>query len=91
MYILIPLLPGFEGDVGAPGGSALQAVLHWTYQSLSQGEHCLLNKLKPVSLTNSDVAKVLPPMPNRLETFPPQKFVTASRTIIEGGDAKRLR
>ncbi|PAV76032.1 hypothetical protein WR25_02848 [Diploscapter pachys] len=47
VYILIPLLPGFEGDVGAPGGSALQAVLHWTYQSLSQGEHCLLNKLKP--------------------------------------------
>ncbi|PAV60056.1 hypothetical protein WR25_19542 [Diploscapter pachys] len=47
VYILIPLLPGFEGDVGAPSSSALKTIVHWTYQSLSQGEHCLLNKLKP--------------------------------------------
>lgn len=45
---MIPLLPGFEGDVGAPGGSSLQAVLHWTYQSLSQGPNSLLQRLKAV-------------------------------------------
>ncbi|CAJ0951474.1 unnamed protein product, partial [Mesorhabditis belari] len=46
VYLLLPLMPGFEGDVGAPGGSSLQAVLHWTYRSLSRGEHSLMETLK---------------------------------------------
>ncbi|KHN85761.1 Phospholipase D1 [Toxocara canis] len=46
VYILLPLLPGFEGDVGAPGGSALQAVLHWTFRSLSRGPNSLMENLK---------------------------------------------
>uniref|UniRef100_A0A0R3RYQ1 phospholipase D n=1 Tax=Elaeophora elaphi TaxID=1147741 RepID=A0A0R3RYQ1_9BILA len=46
VYIMLPLLPGFEGDIGAPGGSALQAVLHWTYQSLSRGPCSLIESLK---------------------------------------------
>lgn len=47
VYIMIPLMPGFEGNVGAPGGSALQAVLHWTYMSLSRGPNSLFERLKP--------------------------------------------
>jgi len=43
---MMPLLPGFEGDVGAPGGSALQAVLHWTYLSLCRGPNSLFESLK---------------------------------------------
>nr|CDQ04034.1 Bm1958 [Brugia malayi] len=46
VYIMLPLLPGFEGDIGAPGGSALQAVLHWTYKSLSRGPDSLIESLK---------------------------------------------
>ncbi|EJD74136.1 phospholipase D [Loa loa] len=34
------------GDIGAPGGSALQAVLHWTYKSLSRGPDSLIESLK---------------------------------------------
>ncbi|CAJ0608562.1 unnamed protein product [Cylicocyclus nassatus] len=48
VYILLPLMPGFEGNVGAPGGSALQAVLHWTYRSLSRGPNSLFEQLKSV-------------------------------------------
>ncbi|KAK6024940.1 phospholipase D domain protein, partial [Ostertagia ostertagi] len=48
VYIMIPLLPGFEGNVGAPGGSSLQAVLHWTYLSLSRGPNSLFERLKAV-------------------------------------------
>ncbi|KAK6733965.1 hypothetical protein RB195_017624 [Necator americanus] len=48
VYIMIPLMPGFEGNVGAPGGSSLQAVLHWTYQSLSRGPNSLFERLKTV-------------------------------------------
>ncbi|VDK78403.1 unnamed protein product [Litomosoides sigmodontis] len=46
VYIMLPLLPGFEGDIGAPGASALQAVLHWTYKSLSRGPDSLIESLK---------------------------------------------
>ncbi|KAJ1354973.1 hypothetical protein KIN20_012078, partial [Parelaphostrongylus tenuis] len=48
VYIMIPLMPGFEGNVGAPGGSSLQAVLHWTYQSLSRGPNSLFERVKAV-------------------------------------------
>uniref|UniRef100_A0A1I7XAM2 phospholipase D n=1 Tax=Heterorhabditis bacteriophora TaxID=37862 RepID=A0A1I7XAM2_HETBA len=51
VYIMIPLLPGFEGNVGAPGGSSLQAVLHWTYQSLSRGPNSLFERLKAVYIS----------------------------------------
>uniref|UniRef100_A0A1I7ZS77 Phospholipase n=1 Tax=Steinernema glaseri TaxID=37863 RepID=A0A1I7ZS77_9BILA len=46
VYILIPLLPGFEGDVAATTGSSLQAVLNWTYRSISRGPHSLLHNLR---------------------------------------------
>ncbi|VDN02247.1 unnamed protein product [Thelazia callipaeda] len=48
VYIMLPLLPGFEGDIGAPGGSALQAVLHWTYKSLCRGPGSLIENLKKI-------------------------------------------
>ncbi|VDM60973.1 unnamed protein product [Angiostrongylus costaricensis] len=50
VYIMVPLMPGFEGNVGAPGGSSLQAVLHWTYQSLSRGPNSLFERIKAVCL-----------------------------------------
>ncbi|KAI6194536.1 Phospholipase [Aphelenchoides besseyi] len=45
VYILIPLLPGFEGKINATDYSALLAVLHWTMLSISQGDHSLLVNL----------------------------------------------
>lgn len=32
VFVVIPLLPGFEGDVSAGGGNAIQAILHFTYR-----------------------------------------------------------
>lgn len=32
VYIVTPLLPGFEGDITTGGGSALQAVMHFNYR-----------------------------------------------------------
>lgn len=49
VYILLPLLPGFEGQLGATGGSALQAVLYWTYKSVSKGPHSLVGYLSKES------------------------------------------
>ncbi|KAK0393419.1 hypothetical protein QR680_000203 [Steinernema hermaphroditum] len=46
VYVLVPLLPGFEGDVASTAGSSLQAVLNWTYRSVSRGPNSLIENLK---------------------------------------------
>uniref|UniRef100_A0A914Z7J7 Phospholipase n=1 Tax=Panagrolaimus superbus TaxID=310955 RepID=A0A914Z7J7_9BILA len=46
LYIMVPLLPGFEGDIKNSQYSALLAVLHYTYLSISRGPHSLLECLK---------------------------------------------
>lgn len=33
VYVVTPLLPGFEGDINTGGGSALQAIMHFNYRS----------------------------------------------------------
>lgn len=42
----MPLLPGFEGEVGGATGTALHAVTHWNYASISRGKYAILNRLK---------------------------------------------
>lgn len=32
VYVVTPLLPGFEGDITTGGGSAIQAVMHFNYR-----------------------------------------------------------
>lgn len=32
VYVVTPLLPGFEGDINTGGGSALQAIMHFNYR-----------------------------------------------------------
>uniref|UniRef100_A0A7N6ANZ8 Phospholipase n=1 Tax=Anabas testudineus TaxID=64144 RepID=A0A7N6ANZ8_ANATE len=34
VFVVVPLLPGFEGDISAGGGNAIQAILHFTYSLL---------------------------------------------------------
>lgn len=31
VYVVTPLLPGFEGDISTGGGNALQAIMHFNY------------------------------------------------------------
>jgi len=45
VYVVLPLLPAFEGEIGANGGYAIQAVLHWNYMSISKGENSLWQQL----------------------------------------------
>ncbi|TFJ98463.1 Phospholipase D2 [Platysternon megacephalum] len=32
VFVLLPLLPGFEGDIAEGGGNSIQAILHFTYR-----------------------------------------------------------
>ncbi|XP_004704138.1 phospholipase D1 isoform X2 [Echinops telfairi] len=46
VYVVIPLLPGFEGDISTGGGNALQAIMHFNYRTMCRGEHSILGQLK---------------------------------------------
>ncbi|KAL4704091.1 hypothetical protein ACJJTC_016349 [Scirpophaga incertulas] len=45
VFVVMPLLPGFEGEVGAPSGTSLHAVTHWNYQSISRSREAILTRL----------------------------------------------
>jgi phospholipase D1/2 len=34
VFVILPLLPGFEGDVAGTSGTALRAITHWNYASI---------------------------------------------------------
>lgn len=34
--MVLPLLPGFEGQIGTASGIAMQTILHWNYASISR-------------------------------------------------------
>ncbi|VEN40536.1 unnamed protein product [Callosobruchus maculatus] len=50
VYVVMPLLPGFEGEVGGPSGTSLHAITHWNYLSISQGKDAILNRLKEAGI-----------------------------------------
>ena len=42
----MPLIPGFEGQYGTPGGRAMEAITHWNYASINRGQYSILHRLK---------------------------------------------
>lgn len=52
VYVVLPLLPGFEGDVGGNTGAALRAITHWNYASISRGKSSILARLKANGIDN---------------------------------------
>jgi len=45
VYVMLPLLPAFEGEIGTNTGTAIQAVIHWNYSSICRGGKSLLERL----------------------------------------------
>ncbi|XP_026470062.1 phospholipase D1-like [Ctenocephalides felis] len=46
VYVVMPLLPAFEGEIGAPSGASLHAITHYNYASISRGKDSLIQRLK---------------------------------------------
>ncbi|XP_073510611.1 phospholipase D2 isoform X2 [Phyllobates terribilis] len=46
VFIVIPLLPGFEGNIDMGGGNSIQAILHFTYSSICRGDNSIISRLK---------------------------------------------
>ncbi|KAM8713812.1 hypothetical protein ACLKA7_014042 [Drosophila subpalustris] len=51
VYVIMPLLPGFEGDVGGNTGIAVRAITHWNYASISRGRTAILTRLQEAGIT----------------------------------------
>ncbi|XP_052738027.1 phospholipase D2 isoform X2 [Bicyclus anynana] len=45
VFVVMPLLPGFEGEVGGPSGTSLHAVTHWNYQSICRSREAIITRL----------------------------------------------
>ncbi|XP_052840852.1 phospholipase D2 isoform X1 [Drosophila gunungcola] len=52
VYVIMPLLPGFEGDVGGSTGIAVRAITHWNYASISRGRTAILNRLQEAGVAD---------------------------------------
>ncbi|XP_067325735.1 phospholipase D2 [Anolis sagrei] len=48
VFVLLPLLPGFEGDIAQGGGNSIQAILHFTYRTICRGEASIVSRLSSV-------------------------------------------
>ncbi|XP_037543614.1 phospholipase D1-like [Nematolebias whitei] len=48
VFVVIPLLPGFEGDIKTGGGNAIRTILHFTYRTICRGEVSILSQLSKV-------------------------------------------
>ncbi|XP_022105989.1 phospholipase D1-like isoform X2 [Acanthaster planci] len=52
VYVFLPLLPAFQGDVGEAGGGAIHAILHWEYQSICRGSKSLIGRLMKAGVSD---------------------------------------
>uniref|UniRef100_A0A1B6CGW4 Phospholipase n=1 Tax=Clastoptera arizonana TaxID=38151 RepID=A0A1B6CGW4_9HEMI len=52
VFVVLPLLPGFEGEVGTPTGTALHAITHWNYASICRGKDSLMGRLIEAGITD---------------------------------------
>ncbi|XP_053683600.1 phospholipase D2 [Sabethes cyaneus] len=52
VYVVMPLLPGFEGDVGGASGISLRAITHWNYASICRSKSAILTRLSAAGIKN---------------------------------------
>lgn len=45
VFIIIPLLPAFEGELGTATGVPIQQITHYNYSTISKGPDSLLGRL----------------------------------------------
>ncbi|XP_076857811.1 phospholipase D1 isoform X2 [Brachyhypopomus gauderio] len=48
VYVVLPLLPGFEGDISSGGGQAIKAIMFFNYRTMCRGQRSMMERLKCV-------------------------------------------
>jgi len=46
VYVLIPLLPAFEGEIGTSSGTPIQQITHYNYSTICKGPDSIIAKLE---------------------------------------------
>ncbi|KAI8372984.1 uncharacterized protein BYT42DRAFT_54298 [Radiomyces spectabilis] len=54
IFILIPLIPAFEGDLASSDASAARNVMHFQYISISRGGNSIMEKLREAGIDPTD-------------------------------------
>ncbi|CAO3590630.1 unnamed protein product [Absidia cylindrospora] len=54
IFILIPLIPAFEGDLASSDASAARTVMHFQYVSISRGGNSIIEKLVEAGIDPSE-------------------------------------
>ena len=54
VVVMMPLLPGFEGNVYDPSATILKMQLHWEYQTICRGEDSIVSQLQKKGINYSD-------------------------------------
>ncbi|KAK8734536.1 hypothetical protein OTU49_005869 [Cherax quadricarinatus] len=52
VFIMLPLLPAFEGMIGKSSGIAMQYIVYWNYMSISRGKSSVIHCLKERGVTD---------------------------------------
>jgi len=77
VYVLLPLLPAFEGEIGTNTGTAVQAVVHWNYASICRGGRSLLERLAARGLSDCVFVSML----MSLRDWLPEVCLTVSLSV----------
>ncbi|CAG9562934.1 unnamed protein product [Danaus chrysippus] len=54
-FVVMPLLPAFEGELGAASGTSLHAVTHWNYRSICRSREAILTRLYEAGITDPSI------------------------------------
>lgn len=60
VFVVIPLLPGFEGDISEGGGNAIKAILHFTYRWRTSPICYLISFSRPKTTTEKNKNRFFP-------------------------------
>ena len=52
VFILLPLLPAFEGDIAGDTGSGMRTIMYYQYKSISRGSNSLISRLETAGLND---------------------------------------
>ncbi|KAI9473922.1 MAG: hypothetical protein EXX96DRAFT_488418 [Benjaminiella poitrasii] len=50
VYVVIPLVPAFEGDLASTDASSARTVMHFQYITISRGSNSIVEKLKQIGI-----------------------------------------
>ncbi|KAI8371715.1 uncharacterized protein BYT42DRAFT_581253 [Radiomyces spectabilis] len=82
IFILIPLIPAFEGDLASSESSSARAVMHFQYISISRGGNSIMEKLREAGIEPSDYISWYS-LRNWGKLVPPRRRDSATQTKDE--------